>query len=115
MHPRRKRLKEAQTVAVSCDRLRPGPHGKEGATVRVRQRLCNRPEIGAFSFVSTRVARTCGGCGARCGAVRFPAASTDSKSAPLWPDTPTPTRPRESNVALAARAEQRVRARRSAG
>ena len=25
-----KRLKQAKTVAVGCDRLRPGPHGKEG-------------------------------------------------------------------------------------
>jgi hypothetical protein len=25
----RKRLKHSKTVAVSCDRLRPGPHGKE--------------------------------------------------------------------------------------
>src|SRR5919197_3016956 len=26
----RTRLKQAKTIAVGCDRLRPGPHGKEG-------------------------------------------------------------------------------------
>jgi hypothetical protein len=34
------RRKQAETVAVGCERLRPGPHGKEG-TVRVRQRARN--------------------------------------------------------------------------
>jgi hypothetical protein len=44
----RKRLGQAKTVAVGCDQLPIGAHGKEGSTVRVRQRasascLLSRP------------------------------------------------------------------------
>jgi hypothetical protein len=34
----RKRLQQAKTVATGCDQLPIGAHGKEGSTVRVRQR-----------------------------------------------------------------------------
>jgi hypothetical protein len=43
-----------KTVAVGCDRLREEAHGKEGSTVRVRQRALQKaPESGAFRWSST--------------------------------------------------------------
>jgi hypothetical protein len=39
----RKRLKQAKTVAAGCDRLPETFHGKEGSTVRVRQRALKNP------------------------------------------------------------------------
>ena len=40
-----KRQKQAETVAVGRDRLPIGAHGKEGSTVRVRQRALQKPRM----------------------------------------------------------------------
>ena len=48
----RKRLKQAKTVADGCDQL-PGPqNGKEGSTIRVRQRAPKYPQNGNFVVCS---------------------------------------------------------------
>jgi len=49
MEKPKKRLKEAKTVAMGCDRLPFGAHGKEGSTVRVRQRALKSPQNADFS------------------------------------------------------------------
>jgi hypothetical protein len=41
---------QAKTVAVGCDRLPHGSHGKEGSTVRVRERALQEPRTMGFCF-----------------------------------------------------------------
>jgi hypothetical protein len=63
-----KRLREAETVAVGCDQLRPPLRGKEGSTIRVRQRACKSPLKG-ISVQSDLLLTPSGRCGAVHGAL----------------------------------------------
>jgi hypothetical protein len=75
-----KRLKQAKTVAAGCDQLPIGAHGGEGVDgSSPSEGSARAPAIGLSRLYRLGVARTCGGCGARCGAVRFLAASADFK------------------------------------
>jgi hypothetical protein len=50
----RKRLKQARTAAVGCDRLRRGVHGKEGVDgSSPSEGSAKTPHVGAFAFRST--------------------------------------------------------------
>src|SRR5919108_2936934 len=68
----RKRRNYAKTVAMGCDRLRKAAHGKEGSTVRVRQRACTKA-LQSGAFVSRELARSpaCDRYGALYGALKF--------------------------------------------
>ena len=46
--------KSSKTVAVGCDRLRPGPHGKEGVSgSSPEEGSAKAPHVGAFPFTPT--------------------------------------------------------------
>jgi hypothetical protein len=51
----RKARNQAQTVAVGCDHLPQRAHGKEGSTVRVRQRALQKPRTTGL-FRTRRIA-----------------------------------------------------------
>jgi hypothetical protein len=58
--PAPKPAQTRETVAVGCERLPSGPHGKEGSTVRVRQRALtkdNNIEV-VYHGASTRSAES---------------------------------------------------------
>jgi len=52
MRRARKRLKQAETVAVGCDQLPRGPDGKEGVDgSSPSEGSAKTPHVGAFSFL----------------------------------------------------------------
>src|SRR5918995_6232159 len=66
------RLRQAHTVAVGCDQLPESFHGKEGSTVRVRQRaLEKRRKPALFRWPALADSPACDGYGALYGAFRF--------------------------------------------
>jgi hypothetical protein len=86
--------KQAKTVAVGCDRLPEEFHGKEGVDgSSPSEGSAKARHVGAFPFRSTDrlgICRTCGGCGARCGAV-----SLRRRSGPTGQRRARPARPRQ--------------------
>src|SRR5437667_11104158 len=62
--------KQAKSVAVGCHRLPEKFHGKEGSTVRVRQRALRKPCVARLFLLITNhsLSRTIGGVDAWCSA-----------------------------------------------
>src|SRR5918994_3354992 len=96
------RLRQAHTVAVGCDQLPESFHGKEGSTVRVRQRaLEKRRKPALFRWPALADSPACDGYGALYGAFRFRARAPDVGSDafagttvgphPMRPDSRCPT------------------------
>jgi hypothetical protein len=68
----RKWLRQANSVAVGCDRLPRERHGKEGVDGSSRQRASAKaPQSAAFCLARTCRSPACGGYGALYGALRF--------------------------------------------
>ena len=82
----RKRLTEAQNVAVGCHRLRPGPHGKEGVDgSRPSEGSAKTPAKRGFLVqVHLHGPQRCGGSGARYGAFRVEKCLCQERKRPHW-------------------------------